>query len=433
MAVAPIALAVVAVTTASTVLIAPGVSVANVPVGGLTTSAAQRAIEDKVADTTIEVRTPQGTATLSGSDLGATINSHELAASAKTEFPLWNVGAWNTGDIDARVEIDEDIAHEAIQSALPDAFVAPTDAEVTFDGTSYVASTATPGASIVLEDVRKALEDAVAAGSGTLDAEFAPFDARITTAEAQAAADWLNEVLAGAGFYVGEENAVPVSAATVASWVSFTLEDDGTVKLMADANKIAELVPTLAKKIDRAPVNGTQVVDRAGTVLEEGTTGVSGRTLGDTSKVAAEFASQLESGNGKFALSVKEVAPEFSQIEKWIEVDLTNQMMYAYENGEAVLATTVSTGVSGWDTTPGTWRVRAHIYQQDMGCVDGYDYCTKDVPWVLYFNGDEAFHGTYWHNEFGTPMSHGCVNMRISEAEWLFFWTPVGTEVDVYY
>ena len=58
-------------------------------------------------------------------------------------------------------------------------------------------------------------------------------------------------------------------------------------------------------------------------------------------------------------------------------------------------------------------------------------YCTKDVPWVMYFNGDQGFHGTYWHNNFGNRMSHGCVNLPLGTAESLYSWAPNGTEVRV--
>ena len=60
------------------------------------------------------------------------------------------------------------------------------------------------------------------------------------------------------------------------------------------------------------------------------------------------------------------------------------------------------------------------------------NYYTKNVPWVMYYNGDEALHGTYWHNNFGTPMSHGCVNMPVDAAAFVYSWAPRGTEVWVH-
>jgi lipoprotein-anchoring transpeptidase ErfK/SrfK len=63
----------------------------------------------------------------------------------------------------------------------------------------------------------------------------------------------------------------------------------------------------------------------------------------------------------------------------------------------------------------------------------GPGYNLPNVPWVMYFAGANAIHGAYWHNNFGRPMSHGCVNMRISEAQWLYNWASIGTPVVVHY
>mgnify|MGYP003663558548 FL=1 len=93
----------------------------------------------------------------------------------------------------------------------------------------------------------------------------------------------------------------------------------------------------------------------------------------------------------------------------------------------------MSSGKSGWETHTGNFRIGWKTAMQDMGCVPGYDWCTKDVPWVAYFNGDEGFHGTYWHSNFGTPMSHGCINLTIANAKLLYDWAYRGTEVSVHY
>ena len=60
-------------------------------------------------------------------------------------------------------------------------------------------------------------------------------------------------------------------------------------------------------------------------------------------------------------------------------------------------------------------------------------YFTPDVPWVMYYNGDEALHGAYWHDNFGNVMSHGCINMPLGSAEFAYSWAPMGTEVSVHY
>jgi lipoprotein-anchoring transpeptidase ErfK/SrfK len=72
----------------------------------------------------------------------------------------------------------------------------------------------------------------------------------------------------------------------------------------------------------------------------------------------------------------------------------------------------------------------AHKYDRERMTGPGYD--TPDVPWTMYFKWGFAIHGAYWHNNFGTPVSHGCVNMRLHEAKVLYEWAEVGTEVVVH-
>lgn len=112
--------------------------------------------------------------------------------------------------------------------------------------------------------------------------------------------------------------------------------------------------------------------------------------------------------------------------EKWIEVDLSEQRVTAYEGVNPVRIFTVSSGLPRWPTVTGTFRIRAKTSSQVMEGGDraaGDYYYLPNVQWVSYFFEDYAFHGTYWHNRFGQPMSHGCVNMTNEDAEWLFFWS----------
>ena len=72
--------------------------------------------------------------------------------------------------------------------------------------------------------------------------------------------------------------------------------------------------------------------------------------------------------------------------------------------------------------------------QTMYGCIQGECYYVPDVPWVMYFTDwGHALHGTYWHSNFGHVMSHGCVNLPLDFAEWLYNWTPYGTPVVVHY
>ncbi len=115
--------------------------------------------------------------------------------------------------------------------------------------------------------------------------------------------------------------------------------------------------------------------------------------------------------------------------EKWIDVDLTRQALTAYEGQAPVFNSRVSSGIWQYPTVVGTFQIYVKYEVADMSGGSGEDtYYLSNVPYVMYFHGNYGLHGTYWHNNFGTPMSHGCVNLPTPAAEWLFHWAPMGTK-----
>lgn len=115
--------------------------------------------------------------------------------------------------------------------------------------------------------------------------------------------------------------------------------------------------------------------------------------------------------------------------ERWIDVDLSAQTVFAMQGNQVVNRFIVSTGRWPTVTVTGVFRVYVKYRAADMS---GPDYYLPDVPYVMYFYKGYGLHGTYWHNNFGTPMSHGCVNLRTADAGWLFDWASVGTVVNVH-
>jgi len=114
----------------------------------------------------------------------------------------------------------------------------------------------------------------------------------------------------------------------------------------------------------------------------------------------------------------------------WIDIDLSQQMLYAYDGDTLMGSFLVSTGTSAHPTVTGTFSVYVKYLYTDMS---GPGYYLPDVPYTMYFYSGYGIHGTYWHNNFGHPMSHGCVNMRTSDAGWIFDFSEVGTPVVVHY
>jgi len=115
--------------------------------------------------------------------------------------------------------------------------------------------------------------------------------------------------------------------------------------------------------------------------------------------------------------------------DRWIDVDLSSQQTYAMLGDQIVNSFIVSTGRWPTVTVTGVFKIYVKYRQANMS---GDDYFLPNVPNVMYFFKGYGLHGTYWHNNFGTPMSHGCVNLSPADSAWLFDFASVGTVVNVH-
>lgn len=111
-----------------------------------------------------------------------------------------------------------------------------------------------------------------------------------------------------------------------------------------------------------------------------------------------------------------------------IVVSLSTQTAYAFENGILLKAVLISSGLPSTPTVQGEFSITYKLPSQHLWGW-GFDY--PDVEWVMYFYKDYAFHSAYWHDNFGEPMSHGCVNMTVEDAAWFYAFAEVGTPVYV--
>jgi LysM repeat protein len=123
-------------------------------------------------------------------------------------------------------------------------------------------------------------------------------------------------------------------------------------------------------------------------------------------------------------------APSAPTSGRWIDVNLSAQRVTAYQGNTAVRSTLASTGLPATPTPTGQYRIYVKYLSTLM---TGPGYYLPNVPYTMYFYRGYSLHGTYWHANFGHPMSHGCVNLPTSEAQWLFNWAPVGTLVNIHY
>ena len=131
------------------------------------------------------------------------------------------------------------------------------------------------------------------------------------------------------------------------------------------------------------------------------------------------------------AIPALDAAPPAPGGGRAVVVSLSQQALWAYEDGAVVRSTYVSTGKEKFRTPAGFYTVNTKVPEQDMaGVIGGESYNVPKVPDVLYFtNRGHAIHGTYWHENFGVPMSHGCINLPMDVADWIYEWAPLGMAV----
>jgi len=115
--------------------------------------------------------------------------------------------------------------------------------------------------------------------------------------------------------------------------------------------------------------------------------------------------------------------------QRWIQVNLSTQRLIAWEGGKPVYAVTVSTGKKSTPTRVGSFKIQS---KHKIARMRGRDYDVPNVPYTMYYQGNYGIHGAYWHKKFGTPVSHGCINVAPNHAKWLFDWASLGTAVVIH-
>lgn len=227
----------------------------------------------------------------------------------------------------------------------------------------------------------------------------------------------------------------------IAGWLELT-PDPNAKKVDIDINsgKVLEYINKIAAANVRPSRDQIEIThdDGSRSVLVPG---VSGVDVTNKQDIASNVSNNLLAGQGIQASLPVNLKPydtiSTSAYDKWIEVDLTNKRMYAYEKTTLVNTFLISAGAPKTPTVTGKYSIYSKYTQKDMRGrnVDGSKYFQPNVPWVNFFYKDYAIHGNYWRptSYFGNiNSSHGCVSTVPDEAAWVYDWAPIGTPVIVH-
>lgn len=360
-------------------------------------------------------------------EFGVTVkNSHALAEQIVDHYVFWKVTNWGeTFVYEPEVAVSETKVMDFVEKTKLGS--SPVNAEIVYNEGAYHVTAGLDGVHLSEQTATQYVQNVFNSGTEniiTLEST-AP---ELTTATAEEQTSWLNANISGVKYDLGGEEWTP-------TWGEvYTVTPDGDhFAVSVDKEKIVTIVNELPGKVNREGSERHTITDSVGNVLWVTKEGASHRELKEPAEeiVKKTVEELLTPDVVVIPLNVSIVEIPDVPTSRRIEVDISDQRVKLYENEQVVADWAVSTGLPGNDTDEGSFKVRAFVRIQDMGG-EAAGYLQPDVPWVVYYNGDEAFHGAYWHNQFGQKRSHGCVNLPVEQAKQLYEFAYLGMEVNVH-
>jgi lipoprotein-anchoring transpeptidase ErfK/SrfK len=425
----------------------PGVYVGSVAVNGLSAPEVTQIVEAQKEQLKVVFQDGDTSLTATAAELGmnvdvATTVENTLAARRSGDVSD-NVAFWRTQSVPLAYTNDAGLLKAYVTQHFPTTYVDPQDAQLEFNEVTkqFDVKKAVLGKGFDIKRFETALPDlARNPRMLVLPVSSIPVEPLIGNAAAEKTQQDINEQIAvKIEFKRDGKVAYTVDASEIAKWVHFNPDTTaGTLTPDFDSAKIEQFLrDQVGGKITTLPQERKIIKDKVTgqeTVVQAGRTGYQ---IKDTDKLTQDVIAALKNRESlSRELDVTEAPFKTVTIVgtgKWIEVDLSQQRLTLWLDDEMVNSWLISSGKAATPTEIGEGRIYKKYPMQTMtGTINGEYYYVPNIKWVMYFNGGEAIHGTYWHSNFGHPMSHGCINMTEAAAKIVYDFAPVGTKVIVH-
>lgn len=436
----------------------PGASVAGQSVSGLSGEEIVDDTHSRFADAAITIVIGEERATAKLSELGYVLDAEETTAQVlapNTSIVSRFSAAFSPRNIDPVYSVDEKQEETYIENLIEKYGEAKKDASVELSdgGNSFVVTPAVVGREIEGDTLKQtARAAALALEPATVELSLSEVQPEVSTQAAQQAADDANTVV---GLDISITDGIDTHTPTEvekASWVNISAD-----KAEIDKDKVTAWVEAAALASNVEPTPGVRNVNSRGDVVSTVSEGGVGWKAKNAKEVADEVIHAMENREAYYgdfdydkitseqwddrliADGAENLAYQAAPGEKWIDIDLSNYTVSAYE-GSTIVRGPVSM-VPGAPVTPtvtGVYKTYLQFPTQTMRGLnaDGSRYETPDVPWATYFHEGYALHGAYWRDSFGyggEAGSHGCINMPVDEAKWFYDFAGIGTTVASHY
>ena len=313
---------------------------------------------------------------------------------------------------------------------------APQNASLKIDGSTISVVASQNGFAIDVDGIKEQIKNEVGLGI------FGPI-----VVKAEAASPIINEngvteaksqaekVMASPLTLTYQDKVFTTSGAQIGLFIKFEEKDNKLVMAYNDET-ISKYVASIAGKVDIKAVD-TEILSTTGQVTKEGSDGQSLNQQNTKNQIKEALSGTDKTISLKVDPKIhgqKTVFPQNVAVGgrypgKYIDIDLSEQKLYAFDGMTLVNSFLISSGVASHPSPIGTFAIYSRSRSVLMA---GPGYYLPNVEWVNRFTGPYSIHGTYWHNNFGHPMSHGCINASNGNAQFIFDWAPIGTPVIIH-
>ncbi len=421
----------------------PGVAVGSVMVSNAHPDAIRAAITQQAPALKITFDDNGKKTTVSAKDLGIVVDTEATLQNTLNARRNGNVAVWQTVTVPLVLANDPGILIEYAKQHFPDVFTDAKDPQIVYDdaASAFKVEPGAPGKGLDIKSFERALPGlATHPDNFTLQLTSATVQPLLDQTKLETVKDEANKRLSQQiDFKLDGDVIYTATKGDIASWLHFVPDTTkGTDTIEADKSAIAQFLndkvgPTVAA----APVDRKVVIDSttgSQTVIQQGK---AGSQIQDTEGLSGDIVAAVNGSRG-LSKDVSITSAPFKTVTmtgagKWIEVDLSQQRLTLWVGNTQVMTTLISSGRAATPTEIGEFAIYEKLPITTMtGTILGEYYYVPDIKWVSYFDGGEALHGTYWHHNFGHPMSHGCINMSEADAKILYDFAPIGTKVIVH-
>ena len=436
----------------------PGTTVAGTDVSGKSREEVVATIEERTKSTKVDI-SGDVTASATLADLGTTVDAQATADAVMARGDTLSEklhALVSKGEIPVVTTTDKTKVSSYATSLIPEDRAKARNATVVLgeDGTTFTTTSSSKGSSLDAEALTQAAQKAATSlDSSSISLTITSADPKVSDSDAQKVADKANNWVSQDITVTMGEDSYTAESTDKASWITVTNSSDAAPTIAVDSSKVSQWVKTQAEEASSDPVTGQRNVNASGQVVSTPTEAKDGKSVNNADAVATSITQSLGSSkaySGSFeATTVKaewkdrtiadgaEKLPyQAAPGEKWVDLNLSNKTVTAYEGATVVHGpVSIVDGAAETPTVTGTYKVYLQYESQTMRGenADGSPYVAENVPWVSYFYSGYAFHGAGWRSSFGYSGSHGCVNMPVSEAQWIYNWVDTNTVVQSHY